>query len=134
MTRRIAVLLSSALMVATLAHAQSSRDVTYNPRSVIRIEARLRMTTLVVLPEGEEISTSSAAIRTTGSSQAPTTRVHQAGQGGAVTKSQSRDRQRPRLFVPTGRRRAANRISKSSCRRTGQYDQRRERRTAAGSR
>src|SRR4051812_44907136 len=55
MTRRIAVLLCSALMVTTLANAQSSRDVTYNPRSIIRIAARLRMTTLVVLPEGEEI-------------------------------------------------------------------------------
>jgi type IV secretory pathway VirB9-like protein len=55
MTRRIAVLLFSALMVTSLATAQSSRDVTYNPRSVIRIDARLRMTTLVVLPEGEEI-------------------------------------------------------------------------------
>src|SRR3954471_22764108 len=55
MTRRIAVLLSSALMMTTLANAQSSRDVTYNPRAVVRIDARLRMTTLVVLPETEEI-------------------------------------------------------------------------------
>jgi type IV secretory pathway VirB9-like protein len=37
------------------AAAQPTREVTYNPRSVIRIEARLRMTTLVVLPEAEEI-------------------------------------------------------------------------------
>jgi type IV secretion system protein VirB9 len=55
MTQRLAILLSGFLMVAAAARAQPARDVTYNPRSVIRIEARLRMTTLVVLPEGEEI-------------------------------------------------------------------------------
>lgn len=54
MTHRIAVLLLTVLMTSA-PPAQSSRDVTYNPRSVIRIDARLRMTTLVVLPEGEEI-------------------------------------------------------------------------------
>ncbi len=35
--------------------AQPTREVTYNPRSVIRIDARLRMTTLLVLPDTEEI-------------------------------------------------------------------------------
>lgn len=54
MTRHM-VMLSAGLVIATAAQAQPSRDVTYNPRSVIRIDARLRMTTLVVLPEGEEI-------------------------------------------------------------------------------
>lgn len=55
MTNRLAVLLSGALLLSRAAIAQPSRDVTYNPRSVVRIEARLRMTTLIVLPEGEEI-------------------------------------------------------------------------------
>lgn len=55
MTHRIAVLLSAVVLLAPAAHAQSTREVTYNPRSVIRIDARLRMTTLVVLPEGEQI-------------------------------------------------------------------------------
>jgi type IV secretion system protein VirB9 len=35
--------------------AQPTREVTYNPRSVIRIDAHLRMTTLLVLPDTEEI-------------------------------------------------------------------------------
>lgn len=55
MKHRTAVLLAAVLALATSAHAQSTREVTYNPRSVVRIDARLRMTTLVVLPEGEQI-------------------------------------------------------------------------------
>src|SRR5258708_26031790 len=35
--------------------AQPTREVTYNPRSVIRIDAHLRMTTLLVLPDTDEI-------------------------------------------------------------------------------
>jgi type IV secretion system protein VirB9 len=53
-------LLSAALALAFLtlaasAHAQPTREITYNARSVARIDTRLRMTTLVILPDGEEI-------------------------------------------------------------------------------
>lgn len=53
--RRLA---SVALLLLTVAHpalAQPVREVTYDSRAVIRLNAHLRMTTLVVLPEGEEI-------------------------------------------------------------------------------
>jgi len=35
--------------------AQTSREVTYDARAIIRLNAHLRMTTIVVLPENEEI-------------------------------------------------------------------------------
>src|SRR5258708_38924478 len=56
MKPRVAVL--SLLIVLGAGHpafAQPTREVTYNPRSIIRIDAHLRMTTLVVLPDAEEI-------------------------------------------------------------------------------
>jgi len=37
------------------ADAQPTREVVYDPRSVIHLNAHLRMTTLVILPESEEI-------------------------------------------------------------------------------
>jgi type IV secretory pathway VirB9-like protein len=53
------VILISALLTQTLATtsalAQPARDITYNPRAVVRIDTKLRMTTLVVLPDTEEI-------------------------------------------------------------------------------
>lgn len=56
MRKRIALILVLSVVVATdAAYAQSSRELTYNPRSVARIDTRLRMTTLVILPETEEI-------------------------------------------------------------------------------
>ena len=55
MRPRIALHLCGLMMLAAAASAQPSRDVTYTPRSVIHIQAHLRMTTLVVLPEDEEI-------------------------------------------------------------------------------
>ena len=55
-TRAIALLLGIVSIWATVpASAQPARDVTYNPRAVVRIDAKLRMTTLVVLPDTEEI-------------------------------------------------------------------------------
>src|SRR3954470_10833851 len=55
-TRAIVLLLGTVAISATHpAFAQPTRDVTYNPRAVVRIDAKLRMTTLVVLPETEEI-------------------------------------------------------------------------------
>ncbi len=55
MKHRIPVLLSLVALLAPAAHAQSTREVTYDPHIVVRIEARLRMSTLIVLPEGEQI-------------------------------------------------------------------------------
>ena len=56
MKRRIAfMLVLSVVAITDAAYAQSSRELTYNPRSVARIDTRLRMTTLVILPETEEI-------------------------------------------------------------------------------
>jgi type IV secretion system protein VirB9 len=37
------------------ARAQPTREVTYDPRAVVHLNAHLRMTTLVILPENEEI-------------------------------------------------------------------------------
>lgn len=55
MNVKIAVLTLSTLFVAAPLTAQPVRDITYNPRAVVRIDAKLRMTTLVVLPDTEEI-------------------------------------------------------------------------------
>src|SRR5215471_2409508 len=40
---------------STAVNAQPTREVTYDPRDVVRVNAHLRMTTLVILPENEEI-------------------------------------------------------------------------------
>jgi type IV secretion system protein VirB9 len=48
-------LLANLVFCAHAAHAQPTREVTYDPRAVIRLNAHLRMTTLVILPENEEI-------------------------------------------------------------------------------
>ena len=53
-----ALIVSTAvpLMVASLsAQAPGVRDVTASPRSVIPLDTRLRYTTMVILPDGEEI-------------------------------------------------------------------------------
>ena len=47
--------LTSLLFYPVAANAQPTREVTYDPRGVIRVNAHLRMTTLVILPESEEI-------------------------------------------------------------------------------
>jgi type IV secretion system protein VirB9 len=47
--------LIGAFALATPALAQPTREVAYNSRSVVRIDAKLRMTTMVILPESEEI-------------------------------------------------------------------------------
>lgn len=54
-TRAACLLALITLTCGDSAAAQPARDVAYNSRSVIRIDARLRMTTLVILPEAEEI-------------------------------------------------------------------------------
>jgi type IV secretory pathway VirB9-like protein len=51
----IAVLAASLLLIASAADAQATREVSYNPRSVVRINAKLRFTTMIILPEQEQI-------------------------------------------------------------------------------
>ena len=43
------------LSLSGTSEAQTTRDVPYNPRSVIRINAKLRFTTMIILPEQEQI-------------------------------------------------------------------------------
>jgi type IV secretion system protein VirB9 len=45
----------SACLYAATASAQPTRDVTYDPHAVFQLNAHLRMTTLIVLPESEDI-------------------------------------------------------------------------------
>src|SRR5450759_3722329 len=52
---RIAVCAVSFLLLAGVTEAQTTRDVSYNPRSVVRINAKLRFTTMIILPEQEQI-------------------------------------------------------------------------------
>ena len=51
----IAVCATVLLLVARAAEAQATREVSYNPRSVVRINAKLRFTTMIILPEQEQI-------------------------------------------------------------------------------
>ena len=51
----IAVCATVLLLVASTAKAQATREVSYNPRSVVRINAKLRFTTMIILPEQEQI-------------------------------------------------------------------------------
>jgi type IV secretory pathway VirB9-like protein len=44
-----------ALCTASVSSAQTSRDVTFNERSVIQVNAKLRFTTMIILPKGEQI-------------------------------------------------------------------------------
>src|SRR4249919_2879808 len=53
--RTLALLALGMLTLSRPAAAQPTREVTFNPRTVVRIDARLRMTTMVILPESEEI-------------------------------------------------------------------------------
>src|SRR5471030_2862564 len=51
----IAVCAASLLLFAGATEAQTTREVSYNPRSVVRINAKLRFTTMIILPESEQI-------------------------------------------------------------------------------
>jgi type IV secretion system protein VirB9 len=50
-------ILGLALFAGTssVVHAQGIREVAYGPKSVVSVAAKLRFTTLIILPEGEEI-------------------------------------------------------------------------------
>lgn len=45
----------SLLLLASATEAQTTREVSYNPRSVVRINAKLRFTTMIILPDQEQI-------------------------------------------------------------------------------
>ena len=49
------LLVLAVLTIAQPVVAQPTREVAYNARSVVRIDAKLRMTTMLILPESEEI-------------------------------------------------------------------------------
>ena len=55
MRHRMILLASLLLFVSTVASAQTTRDVSYSSRSVIRVNAKLRFTTMIILPDSEEI-------------------------------------------------------------------------------
>ena len=43
------------LLTSTAVHAQRTREVTVTPRSVVDVRTKVRFTTLIILPDGEEI-------------------------------------------------------------------------------
>ena len=55
MRRTLIVQVSLLLVVAGVASAQTTRQVTYSARSVIAVNAKMRFTTMIILPEQEEI-------------------------------------------------------------------------------
>src|SRR5665213_941533 len=52
---RIAVCAVSFLLLAGATEAQTTREVTYSPRSIVPINAKLRFTTMIILPDQEQI-------------------------------------------------------------------------------
>src|SRR6202051_3253450 len=55
MSRILIALSLISLLMATPATAQSTREVSYTPRAVVHLHAKLRFTTMIILPEQEEI-------------------------------------------------------------------------------
>ena len=51
----LALCATSLLLFADPTQAQTTREVSYNPRAVVPIHAKLRFTTLIILPEAEQI-------------------------------------------------------------------------------
>ena len=52
---RIVIALCTSLLLAGTAKAQATREVSYTPRAVVHIHAKLRFTTMIILPEQEQI-------------------------------------------------------------------------------
>jgi len=52
---RVVTVFALLMAMSTAAYAQGTREVSYGPKSVIALTAKLRFTTLIILPEGEEI-------------------------------------------------------------------------------
>jgi type IV secretory pathway VirB9-like protein len=55
MSRIAIALCTSLLFLVSTAEAQSTREVSYTPRAVVHIHAKLRFTTMIILPEQEQI-------------------------------------------------------------------------------
>src|SRR5471032_2755486 len=55
MRHRMILLASLLLFVSTVASEQTTRDVSYSSRSVVRVNAKLRFTTMIILQKSEEI-------------------------------------------------------------------------------
>ena len=55
MRHRLILLAGLLFFTGAAADAQTTRDVTYSSHAVVRVNAKLRFTTLIVLPESEEI-------------------------------------------------------------------------------
>ncbi len=55
MTRSLWAAALGLLLVSGAAQAQHTREVPYNPRSVVPVKAKLRFTTMIILPDTEDI-------------------------------------------------------------------------------
>jgi type IV secretion system protein VirB9 len=56
MSTRVRILLTAVvILLGGPAHAQGTRDVSYTDRAIVSVQAKLRFTTLIILPEGERI-------------------------------------------------------------------------------
>jgi type IV secretion system protein VirB9 len=53
--RLVPVLIATFMLTAASARAQSTRDVTYDAHAVVRVDAKVRFTTLIILPDTEQI-------------------------------------------------------------------------------
>jgi type IV secretion system protein VirB9 len=53
--RLLTLMISILLLAPAWAQAQTTRDVTYSAHAIVRVNAKLRFTTLIVLPETEQI-------------------------------------------------------------------------------
>src|ERR1700739_2424203 len=52
---KVVCALSLLLAVVGSADAQTTREVSYNPRAVVHVNAKLRFTTMIILPDQEQI-------------------------------------------------------------------------------
>jgi type IV secretion system protein VirB9 len=55
MRRHLILFVTLLFFATTTAFAQTTRDVSYSSRSVVHVNAKLRFTTMIILPESEEI-------------------------------------------------------------------------------
>ncbi len=53
--RSVTLSIAALVLAAASAHAQTTREVTYSPHAIVRVNAKVRFTTLIVLPDSEEI-------------------------------------------------------------------------------
>lgn len=56
MSTRVRILMTAVVILfGGSAHAQGTRDVSYTDRAIVSVQAKMRFTTLIILPEGERI-------------------------------------------------------------------------------